>query len=46
VYLVGECLRLGGAIMMPPRSYAGGRFCVIKDPVGAVCALYQPADAA
>jgi predicted enzyme related to lactoylglutathione lyase len=43
---VSECLRLGGAIVSPPRSYGGGRFCVIKDPAGAVCALCETADAA
>ena len=26
-----------------PRPLAGGRFCVIRDPAGAVCALYEPA---
>src|SRR5262249_53779570 len=41
-----ECGRLGGALVTPPRSYGGGRYCVIKDPAGAVCALYQPPDAA
>jgi len=41
-----ECQRLGGAALTPPRSYAGGRYCVIKDPAGAICALYQPSDAA
>jgi hypothetical protein len=29
-----------------PRSYGGGRYCVIKDPAGAICALYQPLEAA
>jgi predicted enzyme related to lactoylglutathione lyase len=43
---VAECQRLGGSIVAPPRGYAGGRYCVIKDPAGAVCALYQPPDAA
>jgi predicted enzyme related to lactoylglutathione lyase len=43
---MAECQRLGGAILMPPRGYAAGRYCVIKDPAGAVCALYQPNDAA
>lgn len=43
---MAECQRLGGAVIVPPRSYAGGRYCVIKDPAGAVCALYQPNDAA
>jgi uncharacterized protein len=41
-----ECDRLGGMVLTPARSYAGGRYCVIKDPAGAVCALYQPSDAA
>jgi len=43
---IGECQRLGGSVLTPPRSYGGGRYCVIKDPAGAVCALYQPSDAA
>jgi predicted enzyme related to lactoylglutathione lyase len=43
---MAECRRLGGSVVTPPRSYAGGRFCVIKDPAGAICALYQPSDAA
>ena len=43
---VAECQRLGGSIVAPPRSYGGGRYCVIKDPAGAVCALYQPPNAA
>ena len=41
-----HCQRLGGSVVAPPRSYGGGRYCVIKDPAGAVCALYQPPDAA
>ena len=41
-----ECIRLGGSILAAPRGYGGGRYCVIKDPAGAVCALYQPPDAA
>ena len=43
---MAECERLGGAILTPVRRYGGGRYCIIKDPAGAVCALYQPADAA
>jgi hypothetical protein len=43
---IAECERLGGSIVSPPRSYGGGRYCVIRDPAGAVCALYQPPDAA
>jgi len=41
-----ECERLGGSLVSAPRSYGGGRSCVIKDPAGAICALYQPPDAA
>jgi predicted enzyme related to lactoylglutathione lyase len=41
-----ECERLGGSLVAAPRSYGGGRYCVIKDPAGALCALYQPPDAA
>lgn len=43
---IAECQRLGGSLIAAPRSYGGGRYCVIKDPAGAVCALYQPPDAA
>lgn len=38
---VAECTQRGGAIVAPPRATMGGRFCVIRDPAGAVCALYQ-----
>jgi uncharacterized protein len=43
---IEECERLGGTVIAPPRGLSGGRFCVIRDPAGAVCALYQPPDAA
>lgn len=43
---MAECLRLGGALVAAPRGYGGGRYCIIKDPAGAICALYQPLDAA
>ena len=43
---LGACVRLGGSAVGAPRSYGGGRYCVIKDPAGALCALYQPSDAA
>lgn len=41
-----ECVKLGGTIVSAPRSMGGGRFCVIRDPAGAVCALYHPSSAA
>ncbi len=37
-----KCRELGGTIVVDPRPLAGGRFCVIRDPAGAVCALYEP----
>jgi len=39
---VTECTNRGGAIVVQPRGLMGGRFCVIRDPAGAICALYQP----
>jgi uncharacterized protein len=36
------CVANGGKIIVAPRSLAGGGFCVIEDPDGATCALYQP----
>ncbi len=37
-----RCQTLGGRLVAGPRSYAGqGRYCVIEDPAGAVCALYE-----
>ena|SRR3982751_6501174 len=43
---MAECVRLGGSLVAAPRGYGSGRYCVIKDPAGAICALYQPLDAA
>jgi uncharacterized protein len=37
-----ECVALGGTIVAGPRPMGGGRFCVIRDPAGAVCALFAP----
>lgn len=38
-----ECVRMGGQMVAAPRAMGGARYCVIQDPAGAVCALYQPA---
>ena len=35
------CVDSGGRILVEPRGLAGGRFCVIEDPAGAMAALYQ-----
>ena len=37
-----KCVELGGHVIAGPRPMSGGRFCVIRDPAGAVCALYRP----
>jgi len=37
-----KCTELGGKVIAGPRMMGGGRFCVIQDPAGAVCALYRP----
>lgn len=33
---------LGGQTLTPVKSMGPSRYCVIRDPGGAVCALYQP----
>ncbi len=37
-----ECTRLGGQIVAGPRPLMGGLFCAMRDPAGAVCALFEP----
>ena len=37
-----RCRALGGQVLDGPREMGGGRFCAVRDPAGAVCALYQP----
>jgi predicted enzyme related to lactoylglutathione lyase len=37
-----RCRDLGGEVVVPARPLAGGRMCVIRDPAGAVAALWQP----
>src|SRR5262245_38509790 len=37
-----RCRSLGGEVVRGPRELAGqGRFAVVRDPAGAVCALFQ-----
>ncbi len=36
-----KCKKLGGKIIDGPRDMGEGRFCVIRDPAGAVAALYS-----
>lgn len=40
---IARCLDLGGAVVAGPRGDAPGmRYCVIRDPAGAVIALLDP----
>lgn len=34
----------GGEVLRPPGPGGGARFAVIRDPAGAVCALYESGD--
>lgn len=36
-----ECQRLGGEIIDGPRQQGQATFCIIRDPAGAVAALYS-----
>ena len=37
-----SCVELGGELIGPIRSYGGeSRYCVFRDPAGAVAALFQ-----
>jgi uncharacterized protein len=38
---VAACLRAGGEVLVAERHGGDGRYCVIRDPAGAVSALYQ-----
>lgn len=43
---LSACAALGGSIVSGPRQAGGARYCIIRDPAGAVCALYQLAPVA
>ncbi len=38
---VEACRKNGGEVVAGPRRMGGDRYCVIRDPAGAVAALYQ-----
>lgn len=41
---VAECKSAGGHVITGPKKIGTyGTYCVIKDPAGAVCALFEPA---
>ena len=38
-----NCTSLGGKMLSEPKNMQGyGKYCVIQDPAGAVCALFEP----
>lgn len=40
---IKTCLELGGKVLIEAKTISNyGRFCVIQDPAGAVCALFKP----
>lgn len=42
---VAKCVELGGSVIGEPRSAGNqGRFCALRDPAGAVFAIYQQTD--
>jgi len=40
---VAKCRAMGGEVVAGPRYVGNDQFCVIKDPAGAVCGLYEAA---
>ena len=38
------CRKLGGAVVVQRRQMGKARYCVIRDPAGATCSLYQPGE--
>jgi hypothetical protein len=41
---IRRCQDLRGKLLRPASAMGpNGRFCVIEDPAGAICALYEPA---
>ena len=38
---VTACIERGGEVVVPIRDMDDNKFCVIRDPAGAVCALIQ-----
>jgi predicted enzyme related to lactoylglutathione lyase len=37
------CKENGGKVLVGPKEMSGyGKYCVIEDPAGAICALFEP----
>lgn len=48
-FIVADCaasaqrtVELGGEVVVGPKTMGSAQYCVVKDPAGAHCALYQP----
>ncbi len=39
---IAACIANGGSVAAGPRKMGNARFAVIRDPAGAVCALWDP----
>ena len=39
---VAACRSAGGTVVREPKEMGGALVAIIRDPAGAVCALYQP----
>ncbi|MEU7484877.1 VOC family protein [Streptomyces sp. NPDC042319] len=39
---IARCRQHGGAVVTGPKGSEGSRYCVIRDPAGAVIALAEP----
>ena len=39
---IARCAERGGRVVAGPKGMGEARYCVIRDPAGAVCALFQP----
>jgi uncharacterized protein len=44
-FALDEAIANGGAILRAPTDMGAGQFAVIRDPAGAVCALFEMAPA-
>jgi len=41
---IAKCIKLGGEVIAAPRAMESqGRYCVVRDPAGAVAALFEQA---
>lgn len=41
-FAVDEAVARGGEVLRAPMDMGAGQYAVIRDPAGAVCALFQP----